>query len=98
VRLNETPTVWNGKIELAILAQAATDFSQMRVLLSSIPNMLNDMVGYDKVETLIWKRELGPMYLGELITGSDSSFVDKINSERPGLAESQLGKIGCDVA
>jgi hypothetical protein len=74
VGLNDTPTVWNRNIEPATLAQAATDLSQVRVLLSSTPNMLNDMVRYDKVETLVWKREFGPVYLGELIAGTDPSF------------------------
>jgi hypothetical protein len=53
VGLNDTPTVWNGNIEPATIAQAATDLSQVRVLLSSTPNMLNDMVRYDKVEALV---------------------------------------------
>ena len=64
--IDETPAVRNGNIELAIVAQAATDFSQMRVLLST-RKMLDDMVGYNEVEAPVWKREFRPEHLGELI-------------------------------
>ena len=49
--IDETPAVRNGNIELAIVAQAATDLSQMCVLLST-RKMLNDVVGYDEVDRL----------------------------------------------
>ena len=62
--IDETPAVRNGNIEVAIVAQAATDLRQMRVLVST-RKMLNDMVGYDEVEAPVWKREFRPEHLGE---------------------------------
>ena len=94
--IDETPAVRNGNIELAIVAQAATDLSQMRVLLST-RKMLDDMVGYNEVEAPVWKREFRPEHLGELIPRTHPFCVDNTDGESTGFAEPQLGEIGCNV-
>lgn len=87
--IDETPAVRNGNIELAIVAQAATDFSQMRVLLST-RKMLDDMVGYNEVEAPVWKREFRPEHLGELI--HHPFCVDNTDGESTGFADPNLEK------
>ena len=70
VGIDESPEVRNGNIELAIVAQAAADLSQMRVLLST-RKMLDDVVGDNEVEAPVRKREFGPEDPAELILRTD---------------------------
>jgi len=81
VGINETPAVRYGDIELAIVAQAATDLSQMRVLLSA-RKMLDD-----RLDMMKSKR---PSQNGSLVPSISVSRYSELTRSAPATSTAKV--------
>jgi hypothetical protein len=77
--LHDLPAAWHGKISLSIVTQDTGNFPQMHDLVGPTSDMLDDMVGYDRIEGFVLEWQQDAIDKLESVSIPHNSLVDNVN-------------------